>query len=109
MNESEFIAQSDAIFAHIEEMLEQTSDGFDSQTTGNVLQIEHDDGEQIVVNRHVATQELWIAAKSGGFHFTYQPPRWISTRDEGEFFAVLSDVLSAAAGEKITINPFQAA
>lgn len=109
MNDSEFMRHSDAIFNYIETQLEENSDAFDSQISGNVLSIEHEDGDEVIVNRHLATQELWIAAKSGGFHFTHQKNHWLSTRDDSEFFAVLSEVLSIAAQEKIDIPPFQAA
>lgn len=109
MNDSEFMRHSDSIFNYIETQLEENSDAFDSQISGNVLSIEHEDGDEVIVNRHLATQELWIAAKSGGFHFTHQKNHWLSTRDDSEFFAVLSEVLSIAAQEKIEIPPFQAA
>lgn len=103
MNETEFLHYSDRIFAHIEDEIEQGGWDLDCQSQGNVLTIEADDGTQIIVNRHTPNQELWIAAKSGGHHFAYKNGQWLSARDNSEFFAVLSDVLSAAVEQSVSI------
>ncbi len=106
MTETEFLQHSDALFAHIENELDNYD--FDCLPAGNVLTIEADDGTQIIVNRHTPNQELWIAAKSGGYHFAYQNGAWLATRDQSEFFAVLSEALSAALGERVVIPAFVA-
>ncbi len=101
MTETEFIAHSEALFTHIEDSLDDYD--FDCTRAGNVLTIEADDGTQIIVNRHTPNQELWIAAKSGGYHFAERNGQWLATRDDREFFAVLNEALSAAAGESVAI------
>ena len=106
MMESEFLQHSDALFAYIEDEIDNAGWDFDCQRSGNVLTIEAEDGTQVVVNRHTPNRELWIAAKSGGYHFAEQGGRWLATRDGREFFAVLSEVLSAACGEAVDIAPF---
>lgn len=68
MTESEFIRMSEELFEHIEDQIDENGWDFDCQFTGNVLTIEAEDGTQIIVNRHTPNQELWIAAKSGGYH-----------------------------------------
>ena len=105
MTETEFLQHSDTLFAHIENELDAYD--FDCLYAGNVLTIEADNGTQIIVNRHTPNQELWIAAKSGGYHFAEQGGRWLATRDGREFFAVLSEALSAACGETASIEPFE--
>jgi len=107
MNETEFLRYSDQLFAHIEDQLDQCGADFDCEHNGNVLTIEADNGTQIIVNRHTPNQELWIAAKSGGYHFAEQGGRWLATRDGREFFAVLSEALSAACEETASIEPFE--
>lgn len=104
MNESEFIRRSEAMFAYIEDQIDENGWDFDCQFAGNVLTIEAENGTQIIVNRHTPNQELWIAAKSGGYHFTEKEGRWVSTRDGSEFFAVLNQALSAASGEDVAIE-----
>lgn len=104
MTESEFLQHSDALFAHIEDQIDEGGWDFDCQLSGNVLTIEAGDGTQIIVNRHTPNQELWIAAKSGGYHFALQDGAWVAGRDGSEFFAVLGSVLSSAAGESVVID-----
>ena len=99
MTESEFLQHSDGLLAYIEDQIDEQGLDFDCQRSGNVLTIEADDGTQIIVNRHTPNQELWIAAKKGG--------RWLATRDGREFFAVLSEALSAACEETASIEPFE--
>ena len=106
MNETEFVTLSENIFDHIDDYVSDHFDAFDTEKSGNVLTLEHEDGAQIIINRHAANQELWIAAKSGGYHFAERDGQWLATRDGSEFFTVLSGALSAAAGEEVVITPF---
>ncbi|WP_165008612.1 iron donor protein CyaY [Neisseria yangbaofengii] len=103
MTESEFIRHTEELFNRIEDQIDENGWNFDCRFAGNVLTIEADDGTQIIVNRHTPNQELWIAAKSGGYHFTEKDGQWLSTRDNSEFFAVLNDALSAASGEDVAV------
>ena len=103
MTESEFIRHTEELFNHIEDQIDENGWDFDCQFSGNVLTIEADDGTQIIVNRHTPNQELWIAAKSGGYHFTEKDGQWLSTRDNSEFFTVLNEALSAASGEDVAV------
>lgn len=107
MTETEFLQHSDALFEHIETALDDYD--FDCEMAGNVLTITADDGTQIIVNRHTPNQELWIAAKSGGYHFAHKNGAWLATRDQREFFAVLNEALTAAAGDEVQVSVFQAA
>ena len=59
----------------------------------------------VIVNRHSAAQEIWVAAKSGGYHFRFQGGRWLNTRDGEELFAALSRCLSEQAGEPVQLRP----
>ena len=103
MTESEFLQHSDGLFAYIEDQIDEQDLDFDCQRSGNVLTIEADDGTQIIVNRHTPNQELWIAAKSGGYHFAEQNGKWLATRDSRDFYDVLNEALSEASGEAVEI------
>lgn len=99
MTESEFLNLTDAVFERIEAVLDDS--GVDVETTrmGNVLEIEFADGSQVIVNRHAFNQELWIAARSGGFHYRQVEGAWRDTRGSGEFFADLAAAIQAQSGE----------
>jgi CyaY protein len=52
--------------------------------------------------------QLWMAAKSGGFHFDYDEgsERWqCDSGDKEELYAMLSRLASEQSGEKVTISP----
>jgi CyaY protein len=68
-----------------------------------VLEIECADGSKIIVNRHAAAQEMWVASRSGGFHFRWDGERWRDTRDASELMAALSRLVSAQAGEPVDL------
>lgn len=98
MNESEFLSLSDRVFDQIEQALDADEFDVDLNRNGNVLEIEFDTGSKMVVNRHAANQEIWLAARSGGFHYRLQEGRWQSTRDQGELFSQLAELIAQQTG-----------
>jgi CyaY protein len=72
---------------------------------GGVLEIEFADGSKMIVNRHGAAREIWVAARAGGFHFRWDGATWRDTRDASELFAALSKLISAQGGEAVLLRP----
>lgn len=110
MTESEFLALAEAALDAIEAALERAGDdaGLDVECSrsGNVLEIEFiDNGSKIIVNSQAPMQELWVAARAGGFHYKLQDGRWINTRDGTELFAELSKMVSAQGGAGVVLGP----
>lgn len=99
MNDSEFDSAADAALARIDAALEASDADLDvAMVSAGVLEIEFDDGGKIIVNRHAPAQELWVAARSGGFHFRWDGQCWRDTRDGSELYTALSALISAQAG-----------
>ena len=106
MTESEFEMLADAALTAVERALEASGVDADTQTKGSgVLEIEFDDGSKMVLNRHGAARELWVAARSGGFHFRHDGRAWRDTRDGTEFFAALSKLVSTQSGSPVLLSP----
>lgn len=99
MNESEFNQLADDALARIETATDEC--GVDCNRSGNLLEIEFDNGSKIIINRHDINQEIWVAAKSGGFHYVWQDGAWVSQRDGSELYARLHE-LFIAQGEQIS-------
>jgi CyaY protein len=99
MNESEFNQLADATLARIETAVDES--GVDSNRSGNVLEIEFDNGAKIIINRHDINKEIWVAAKSGGFHYTYKDGAWINLRDGSELYVTLQELFTLQ-GEEIS-------
>lgn len=104
MTESEFLTHTDQVFRHLQDQLDASGLDLEMLWSGNVLEIECPDGSKIVVNRHVPNQELWIAARSGGYHFAWRQNEWLNTRDGGEFYATLSECLCNQTGEECGLH-----
>jgi CyaY protein len=108
MTESEFLNLAEQALNGIENSLEtaaQTSDlDVECSRSGNVLQIECiESGSKIIINSQAPMQEIWVAARSGGFHYKYDGSIWRNTRDGSELFAVLSAIVSEQAGVQVTL------
>ncbi len=111
MEEREFMALADAELARLESALEKLQDegdvDFDYELKpGGIIEIDFADGSKIIVNRHAAAREIWVAARSGGFHF--RPPeneggRWLATRGDEDLATVLTRCFSAQTGEALRL------
>ncbi len=105
MDEAAFNEAAGTALAALEEALARC-EGLDYELKADgVIEIEFADGGKIIVNRHGAAREIWIAAKSGGHHFRLQGERWVSTRGGEELFAALARLISAHGGEEIVLTP----
>ena len=101
MTENEFNELADAVFNRIERAIDASGTDIECNLNGPVLELEFDDGSQIVINRHGPNQEIWLAAKSGGFHYACQDGQWVSKRDGGELFEKLEELVKIGAGEAV--------
>ncbi len=105
MEETEFNTLAEATLARIERALDACQADLDYELRpGGVLEIGFGDGSKIIINRHAAAREIWVAARAGGFHFRHEGGRWIGTRDGAELFEALSRLASAQAGESIALS-----
>lgn len=102
MDESQFEARAQAALEAIERSLE-AADVDCERKEGGVLEIEFDDGSKIIVNRHGAAREIWVAARAGGFHYRWDGAAWRDSRDGTELFAALSKLVSAQLGRRVDL------
>lgn len=102
MDEREFNALADAALRRIEDAIESCDADVDLEVKpGGVLEVEFSDGSKIIINRHTAAREIWLAARSGGYHFRPEGDRWVATRDGEELMAAIVRCMSEQAGTPI--------
>ena len=94
MDSDEFERQAERALDDLERALDSTGQDFERKE-GGIVDIELADGSRVIVNRHGAAREIWVAARSGGFHFRWDGTAWRDTRDGGELFAALSRLIGA--------------
>ena len=105
MTPSEFDRLADAALERLGRALDESVADCDCEPKGSgVLEIEFADGSRIVVNRHSAAQEIWVASKSGGLHFRWDGSSWVDTRDGSELFAELSKLVSRHSGSPVVLG-----
>ena len=106
-SETDFIASADATLAAIgaalDAALEHSDVDADWSLNDGILEIECADGSKLIVNRHVPNREIWVAARSGGFHFRAQDGAWRDTRSGEELGAALVALLRAQGGLAIDL------
>jgi CyaY protein len=105
MDENEFEARANSALEALEGALEAAAVEADFELTGGgILEIEFEDGSKIIVNRHGAAREIWVAARSGGFHFRWDGTAWRDTRSGEELFEALSELVSRPLGRRVRLH-----
>jgi CyaY protein len=106
LSDSQFEALATRALERVEAALEASGIDADFELKdGGVLEIEFADGSKIIVNRHAAAREIWVAARAGGFHFRWDGSAWRDTREDGELFTALSKLVSAQGGKAVLLRP----
>jgi CyaY protein len=102
MTDTEYQDRAEALLRAIElacDRINDTTDAdLDNQRVGGMITVTFANGSQIIVNLQKPLHEVWMAARAGGFHFKHDGEHWMDTRQQGEFFALLSGFASEQAG-----------
>ena len=105
MTDLEFMDRAEAVLRAIEQCCdrinEQTDADIDNQRVGGMVTLVFANRSQIVVNLQKPLHEIWVAARSGGYHFRFDGALWADTKGQGEIFARLSEDASAQAGQPL--------
>ena len=102
MTDPEFMDRAEALLKSIELACDRINDesdaDIDNQRTGGMITLAFRNGSQIIVNLQKPLHEVWLAARSGGYHFKFDGAQWLDTKGHGEFLACLSRDASAQTG-----------
>jgi CyaY protein len=113
IDDKQFYQLGSNLLQSIEVALEAADDEFDldldvERQGGNVINIRFRDKSVIVVNTQPPLHEIWVAAKSGGYHYrwagTTTQPLWLDTKTGKELLSDLSQFASAQAGQTLKIG-----
>ena len=108
MTDPEFMDQAEAVLKAIErccdQINEQTDADIDNQRVGGMVTLVFFNSSQIVVNLQKPLHEIWLASRSGGYHYKFDGRQWQDTKGQGEFFAGLSRDASTQAGRTLVFG-----
>lgn len=97
LDEAGFNAAAGGVLAHIEQVLEDADLDFETPADG-IIEVEFDDGSKLIINRHGVAREIWVAARSGGFHFMPVENGWADTKDGTPLYDKLSALVVLQGG-----------
>ena len=103
--ENDFLALAETELQALEHALDHCNAEIDYELQpGGILELEFENGSKIIINRHAAAREIWVAAKSGGFHFRPIDGEWRDTRDQTELWYKLSCLCTEQANIPILLK-----
>ena len=106
LSDADYVRETSALLAHIEatcdRWLEEDVIDIDTHRTGGLLELAFPNGSKIVVNTQPPLHEMWVAARSGGYHYQWDARCWRDTRDGHELLEMLSRQASAQGGRALT-------
>jgi CyaY protein len=107
MTDTQYLDLAELVLNHVEaevdRLCETTDIDIDARRAGKMVELAFVDGSKIVLNLQPPLHEIWLAARSGGFHFKFDGAQWMSTREGEEFYALLSRCMSEHARVAVTI------
>ena len=109
MTDPEFMDRAEIVLKAVEACCDRINDStdadIDNQRTGGMVTLTFPNRSQIIINLQKPLQEVWLAAKSGGYHYKFDSDQWLDTKGQGEFFASLTRDASAQSGLALEFKP----
>ncbi|MFP8779354.1 iron donor protein CyaY [Hydrogenophaga sp. RWCD_12] len=108
MTDMEYQDLADALLRSVERGCDHINDesdtDLDNQRVGGMVTLTFANRSQIIINLQKPLHEVWLAARSGGFHYKWDGSHWMDTKGNGEFFAHLSRCASEQAGQALVFS-----
>jgi CyaY protein len=102
MTDIEYLDRAERVLRAVEASCDRINDesdaDIDNQRVGGMITLVFQNKSQIIINLQKPLHEIWLAARSGGYHYQFDGQHWMDTKGQGEFFGSLSQYASAQAG-----------
>ena len=112
MTDLEYLSLAESALKAVETACDQINDeteaDIDNQRSGGMITLTFSNGSQIIINLQKPLQEIWMAAKAGGFHYKFNGAQWTDTKNASEFFDSLSRCASEQANQALGFKPLGA-
>jgi len=108
MTDQEYLDKAEALLRAVElscDRINEESDlDLDNQRVGGMITLTFPNRSQIIINLQKPLQEVWLAARAGGFHYRYDGQSWVDTKGQGEFFENLSQFAAEQAETALSFS-----
>ncbi|MFT6014252.1 MAG: CyaY protein [Candidatus Azotimanducaceae bacterium] len=103
LQDAEFHSLVDELVMQLEDELEEYPEDLDIENSAGILTIGFPNGSTIVVSRQIANHEIWVAAKSGGFHLAYKEGDWVCGTTKENLASLSSRVVTEQIGREVSL------
>ena len=108
MTDLEYLDRAEALLKAVElscdRLNDETDADIDAQRVGGMITLTFANRSQIIINLQKPLHEVWLAARSGGYHFKFDGQAWQDTKGQGEFFQRLTQDASQQTGQAIAFS-----
>ena len=106
LSEARFHDLVDAAQQAVEDIFDDSDLDLDLENSAGVLTVRFENGSQVILSRQEALRQLWVAARSGGFHFDYDESaaRWVCDAGGEPLPAMLARLVREQAGEDVDFS-----
>lgn len=105
MTDTEYMDHAETALAAIERSCDRINDAtdadIDNQRVGGMITMSFRNGSQLIVNLQKPLHEIWLAARSGGYHYRFDGRNWVDTKTGEEFFGNLTREATAQGGQPL--------
>lgn len=109
MTDLEYMDRAERLLGNIEaqcDQINETTDAdIDNQRVGGMITLLFPDQSQVVVNLQKPLHEVWLAARSGGYHFKWVEGDWRDTKSGEGFYQRLSQSVTEHAHQTVRFKP----
>lgn len=109
MTDLEYLDRAERLLQSVESCCDQLNElpdvDIDNQRVGGMVTLTFSSGSQIVINLQKPLQEVWMAARAGGFHYKWSGAAWLDTKTQLDFFQDLSTQATAQSGQPMVFRP----
>ncbi len=109
MTDLEYLEHAEQLLRAVELACDRINDegetDIDNQRVGQMITLTFANRSQIIINLQKPLQEVWLASRSGGYHYRCSEGQWQDTKGQGEFFTQLSADASVQSGVDLHFTP----
>ena len=109
MTDLEYLEHAEQLLRAVELACDRINDegetDIDNQRVGQMITLTFANRSQIIINLQKPLQEVWLASRSGGYHYRFREGQWQDTKGQGEFFAQLSADATVQSGVGLRFTP----
>ncbi|MBQ74252.1 MAG: iron donor protein CyaY [Gammaproteobacteria bacterium] len=102
MQDAEYEERVDQLFNAIEDEIDEVEADIDVDASAGILTIEFPDSSHVILSRQIANREVWIAARSGGYHLALDDDEWYCRTSSESLSVLLNRVFTEQLGKVVS-------